>query len=59
MAKNQYTKIEDVGVVCNDCGSFGDTPEKVLHHKTCQAGESKKWKAHYNKPEEDTQRIIK
>lgn len=44
--------LEDV-CVCNNCGAFAETEEKIKHHKTCQPGESKDWEKIYNKQEEE------
>lgn len=51
--KNSYTKIDlDDGkfvITCNDCGSHAQEENKVIHHKTCKVGESKKWEEFYSK----------
>lgn len=54
MSKNSYTFIETgdgEGVHnCNDCGAYSFISEKdVKHHKSCVAGESKRWEKYYEK----------
>lgn len=48
MIKNEYTWVEDDICVCNDCGAYSSSEKTVNHHKTCVAGESKKWEKFYS-----------
>jgi len=43
---------DDAVITCNDCGAYllytkGTPNPQVKHYKTCQPGESKKWKEFY------------
>lgn len=49
----EVTWVEDGICVCNNCGAFADTPQKISHHKTCQPGEAKKWEAFYSEANEE------
>ena len=33
---------------CNDCGAHAPTKKDIVHHDTCQSGESQKWQDFYN-----------
>lgn len=54
--ENTFTKVldkddedgfgQDVWV-CNDCGAHEQRPEAIKHHKSCQPGDSEKWKQYY------------
>lgn len=50
---SNYTNIVKGVWQCNDCGGHAQTKEKVIHHKTCQSGESKKWEEIYTKANEE------
>jgi len=51
---NTYTYIEEADVTqCNDCGAHAKTQEGVVHHKTCNPGESKKWETFYDEANEE------
>lgn len=52
MAKNEYTCVEDGIYVCNDCGAYSSSERTVKHHKTCSAGESKRWEKFYDEEKE-------
>jgi len=48
--EDRYTYIEEAGVwICNDCGSLGPMIEDIIHHDTCERGESEKWEEIYSK----------
>ena len=60
--ENTYTRIPTNGVspgyvVCDDCGASADTEEKVQHWSTCDAGESERWRKHYEAGERE-RRIV-
>lgn len=42
-----YTIAEDGVCVCDDCGAYADKGENVVHHDSCNPGESEKWKEFY------------
>jgi len=35
---NKYTAITPHVFVCNDCGSYADTPSQVIHEPDCTLG---------------------
>jgi hypothetical protein len=49
----EVTWVEDDICVCNNCGAFAGTPQKISHHKTCQPGEAKRWEAFYSEANEE------
>ncbi len=55
MDKHKYIQMmykEEDGYdifVCEDCGQFAETTDKVIHATTCRIGESEYWKEHYSK----------
>ena len=58
---NSYTQVEAVGDFdgaenrwsCNDCGAHGTVKEQIVHHKTCEPGESKRWEKFYTEANEE------
>ena len=38
---------------CMDCGAHAKTAEKIEHHDSCKAGESKQWEEFYANAEEE------
>ena len=50
---DEQTYIEEADVyVCDNCGAFAPPEKTIIHHSSCQAGESKYWEQHYNEDEE-------
>ena len=47
----EETTLAEEGYICNNCGAFANSPEKIRHHDTCQVGESKKWEKIYAEAE--------
>jgi len=53
MSAEEVTWVMDDICVCNNCGAFADSPEKIEHHKTCTPGEAKKWEKFYSRSNEE------
>jgi hypothetical protein len=59
--KHSYTQVESPDDYegaeeiwsCNDCGAHAGTKEGIVHHKSCQPGESARWKEFYSQQPED------
>lgn len=49
----ETTYIDEANIfVCDNCGAYADTIDRINHHSSCRHGESKKWEKFYNKSEE-------
>ena len=53
-----YTNVMDGVWQCNDCGAHAATQEAVVHHGTCQPGESKTWEELYAKDYEESVALL-
>ncbi len=50
---NEYTGVAPGIWGCNDCGASGPVIKEIVHHATCQPGESERWREFYNQEDED------
>ncbi len=54
MEIHDYTYIDETEIwQCNDCGAYADNKEDIVHHKTCELGESKRWEKYYSEDVDD------
>ncbi len=54
-----YTIVGD-GIcvcVCDDCGAYADKEENVVHHNSCNPGESKKWEEFFSEKRKRFQEV--
>lgn len=49
----EVTWVDDNICVCDNCGAFADSEEKIEHYKDCKPGESKRWQKYYSETEEE------
>lgn len=51
--QNTFTRVFEDVVCCDDCGAHAAEVERIVHHRTCRPGESRRWREFYESYRED------